>query len=392
MLKTYCVASLTNKVLHFVIWKRYNIIEEFRLLRARGIENQAITDYEDVPIACCRVDEAGLISRCNEIFAFLLGFQIEELQRVSLYDLLSGEVRDQLARVINNSNGNLGTFSQHVWLKRKDGSTFPAIVNMKLVLDGKKRLKFGNIVVIDDTFNYKAIEDIAKDKEELRKRERLKNEFVAIASHELRTPIQPILGFALLAKRKTISEEAAWEGVLGEARRLQQLANDILDVSRIESDNIKYEFVKVRINELLRHTVDSLATEASQVSISVEHDPSENDLVIDADRSRITQVITNVVGNAIKFTAKGSINIRTRALGGFVEISVADSGRGISPEILPKLFEKFATKDHGEGTKKGTGLGLYISKAIVTAHKGTITALNNKDGGATFLITLPISH
>lgn len=353
----------------------------------------ADTSYDNIPIACCRIDANGFIVHCNEMFAFLFGFESRELEQVLFYDLIANGEKEVIHKVLTCTDGNIGTFSQQLSVKRKDGTVFPAIVNVKLVLDHRKELRFGNVVIIDYSFTYKVIEDIARDKEELRKKERLKNEFVAIASHELRTPIQPILGFALLAKKKTITEEVAWDGVLTEARRLQQLANDILDVSRIDSDNIKYEFVKVRINELIRHTVDSLTNDANKaLSVTFEHGQDEQELVIDADRSRITQVITNLVGNALKFTPEGSIKIRTKVTDGLFEISVADTGKGIPTEIMPKLFEKFATKDHGEGTKKGSGLGLYISKAIVTAHNGTITAFNNEQGGATFLVKIPVVH
>jgi PAS domain S-box-containing protein len=324
--------------------------------------------------------------------AFLFGYEKEELSHVSLLDLSVGTPEDLIHRVATATQHEVGVFSRRLWFKRKDGTTFPAVLNVKLVFDGQRSLRHGNIVIIDDTFNYRTIEGIEKDNEELKKKERLKNEFVAIASHELRTPIQPILGFALLAKRGTISQEAAWEGVLGEARRLQQLANDILDVSRIESDNLKYDFGKVKINELIRHAIDSLTTDANkEVTVTFDYPPSEGEITIDADRSRITQVISNIVGNAIKFSPHGTIKVSSCVLSDKFEIKISDNGGGIPNEILPKLFEKFVTKGHGEGNKKGTGLGLYISKAIILAHHGEISAFNSQ-GGATFLIRLPITN
>lgn len=369
------------------------VTREEEMLRASREQIVDNNTYENIPVPCCKIDEAGFIRECNDLFAFVLGYESHELIEMSVHDLISNGTRDIVHKLASETKGNLGVFSQHIWLRKKDGSTFPAIVNIKLVMDEANRLRYGNIVVIDDTFNYRTIEGIAKDKEELKKKERLKNEFVAIASHELRTPIQPILGFALLAKRGTITQEVAWEGVLAEARRLQQLANDILDVSRIESDNLKYEFSKVKVNELISHAVNSLSMESGKtLEITFDHKPSEEDLVIDADRSRITQVITNVVGNAIKFTQQGSVRIESEVQGGFIEIRVSDTGGGIPADLLPKLFEKFATKDHGGGEKKGSGLGLYISKAIVAAHNGTITAHNNEQGGATFVIRLPLSN
>jgi signal transduction histidine kinase len=168
-----------------------------------------------------------------------------------------------------------------------------------------------------------------------------------------------------------------------------------LDFSRIESDNLKYEFSRVKINELVRHAVDSLTGELNKdISVSVDYSDSDADLLIDADRSRITQVITNLVGNAIKFTSRGSIKVESRTYvdRNRLEIKISDTGGGIPIDILPRLFEKFVTKDHGEGNKKGSGLGLYISRAIVTAHNGELTATNNPEGGATFLISLPINR
>lgn len=364
------------------------------MLKVSDERNRDYTEnvsHEGIPIAYCKIDAAGFIRDCNEMFASLFGYEHDDLKHVSLLDLAVGAPDDLIRRVATGTLHEIGVFSRRLWFKRKDGSTFPVVLNVKLVFGKERDLKYGNIVVIDDTFNYRTIEGIEKDNEELKKKERLKNEFVAIASHELRTPIQPILGFALLAKRGTISQEAAWEGVLGEARRLQQLANDILDVSRIESDNLKYDFTKVKINELIRHAIDSLTTDANKdVTVTFDHSNSEADLVIDADRSRITQVISNIVGNAIKFSPHGTIKVSSSVLNDRFEIKISDNGGGIPQEILPRLFEKFVTNGHGEGNKKGTGLGLYISKAIVAAHRGEISAFNS-EGGATFVIRLPVS-
>jgi PAS domain S-box-containing protein len=354
-----------------------------------------IMPCDQIPIPCCTIDDSGFMLDYNELFASLFGYSRQELFEVSFLDIADAAPRNFVHKALAKISGQVGIFSQRVWLNRKDGSTFPAILNVRRLRDKQGNLAGANIVIIDDTFNYRAIEDIEKDKKELKRKELLKNEFVAIASHELRTPIQPILGFAVLAKRGTISQEQAWEGVLAEARRLQQLANDILDVSRIDSDSLRYDYSKVKINELIRHVVESLGTEMSKdVPIMVNHDPAERDLQIDADRSRMTQLMTNVVGNAVKFTQKGQIRVETKATveKNTLEIKVSDTGEGISADIMPRIFEKFVTKDHGAGDKKGSGLGLYISKAIVNAHNGEITGFNNNEGGATFVIRLPISR
>jgi signal transduction histidine kinase len=231
--------------------------------------------------------------------------------------------------------------------------------------------------------------------EDFRKRDKLKDEFIAVASHELRTPIQPIIGYAFLAKKGKVSQEEAWDAVLKEARRLQQLANDILDVSKMDSGNIVYFMDNDKINSLLVSIADSVKNVLPpNVSISVEFDEAETDLEIWIDRSRITQLISNLLNNAMKFTERGRIRILSKALHNEnkIEINVIDTGRGISDEMMPMLFQKFATRGHGNvQNNKGTGLGLYLCKAIVHGHNGDISAFNNSEGGATFVITLPIS-
>lgn len=231
--------------------------------------------------------------------------------------------------------------------------------------------------------------------EELRKRDKSKDEFIAVASHELRTPIQPILGYAFLAKKGKVSHEEAWDAVLKDARRLQQLANDILDVSKVETGNIVYSMQNEKINMLLVSIVNYMKSKmVPSVKISVEFDETELDQEISMDRSRMAQVFTNLLNNAVKFTEQERIKVESKTLRSEnrVEISVSDTGRGIPTEITPHLFEKFANEGHGNAqNQKGAGLGLYICKAIVQGHRGEISAYNNSEGGATFKISLPIS-
>lgn len=232
--------------------------------------------------------------------------------------------------------------------------------------------------------------------QELKTRGKAKDEFIAVASHELRTPIQPILGYALLARKGKISQDVAWDGVLKEARRLQQLANDILDVTKIDSGNLSFLLKNEKINELISSIVDGLRGELQAgVEMTVVHDETYREIELSVDRSRIAQVLSNLIGNAMKFTNAGTIQVITKVNSeqNVFEIRVTDTGTGIPTEIIPALFEKFVTKGHGDvKNNKGTGLGLYISKAIVEMHGGKIIAFNNNtQPGATFLITLPLS-
>lgn len=232
--------------------------------------------------------------------------------------------------------------------------------------------------------------ELEQANEELKRKDLLKDEFISIASHELRTPVQPILGFASLAKKGKIEQDKAWHGVLQHARRLQHLANEILDVSRIESGNLTYTMEKVRINDIILDVVNAAKPNVSK-DVSIEIKLDEN-IEIDADKSRITQVLTNIIDNAVKFTRKGAIKAESFVFAerGKIEIKISDTGGGIPNDVLPNLFEKFATKSVQDGNQHGAGLGLFISRAIVNAHKGEIFAYNNNEGGATFTIVLPV--
>ena len=243
---------------------------------------------------------------------------------------------------------------------------------------------------------------------ELNKKDKLKDEFVGIASHELRTPVQSILGFASLASSGQIEPKQACEGILLEAYKLQQLTNDLLDVSRIKSgSSLTFAMEKVRINEIILDIVNGVKPSLKEgVSIETKiggngggiednNDNNNSDMEIYADKGRITQAISNIVGNAVKFTTSGTIIVESNVSNDKkrVEVKVSDSGSGIAEDILPNLFDKFVTKTLGNENKRGTGLGLYITKAIIDAHKGKIFAYNNKQGvGATFTIVIPTVH
>jgi len=194
-----------------------------------------------------------------------------------------------------------------------------------------------------------------------------------------------------------------------EAYRLQQLTSDLLDVSRIESGiSLTYAMETVRINEIILDVVNGVKVSLKDgVSIETKiggrngvgcmeannsNNSDNNDIEIYADKSRISQAISNIVVNAVKFTARGTIIVETNVSEDkeSVEVKVRDSGSGIAEDILPNLFDKFVTKTLGNENKRGTGLGLYITKAIIDAHKGKIFAYNNKGGvGATFTIVIP---
>ena len=225
--------------------------------------------------------------------------------------------------------------------------------------------------------------------------ERMQKEFIGIAAHELRNPIQPILGLAEIVKSK-IKDAKQYESldiIIRNAKRLKRLTEDILDVTKIESQSLdlkKEQFnlsdvITNAMNDIMR-SIDFLRKSQRNAIKLLYHQPQ--DIFIQADKGRITQVILNLLSNAVKSTEEGtiSVSLEKKEDNDHVVISVKDTGAGIDPGILPRLFTKFATKSFA-----GTGLGLYISKSIVEAYGGKIGAENNSDGrGATFAFSLPL--
>jgi signal transduction histidine kinase len=230
--------------------------------------------------------------------------------------------------------------------------------------------------------------------EQLKIQGKMQKEFINIAAHELRTPIQPILGLSEVLHSKEEDEEKRRliDIISRNAKRLHHLTEDILDTSKIESQSLKLNKEQFNINDLISNVVQDYRNQIKKDdNITLLHE-SKNDInfFVKADRYRITQVISNLLNNAIKFTKKGTVSVtlekKKEDNQQKVLVSVKDSGTGIHSDILPRLFSKFATK-----AEKGTGLGLFISRSIVEAHGGRIWGENNIDGkGARFGFTLPL--
>ena len=251
--------------------------------------------------------------------------------------------------------------------------------------------------------------------EQLKYKDQLKDQFINIAAHELKTPIQPILGLTeVIRSRSTASnmqkQDAEFlEIIIRNAKRLQGLSEKILDISKIENRILRLDKEKFNINEKLRDIIKDLKSREKEVEI-IFAEPNIDPIIVDADRIRIDEVISNLLTNAVESTknsVKGGSKTYDQDLNtisvfttikpngrdnnkdkkeGEIVISIRDRGTGIDPVIQEKLFTLFVTK-----SETGSGLGLFISKGIVEAHGGKIWAENNTDGkGATFSFSLPI--
>ena len=223
-----------------------------------------------------------------------------------------------------------------------------------------------------------------------------------MAAHELRSPIQPILGLSEILRygknrgesssKLSKEDELVLDIIIRNARRLLRLEQNILDMTRIESKTLHLDIETLDLNDIISNSIHDAQYEIDSGRVDLEYNATKsngtNRILIEADRARLTQVLSNLLSNAAKFSKEGSIIVNTEKKGSEAFVSIRDTGPGIQPDIMTKLFSKFVTN-----SSRGSGLGLYISKSIIEAHGGKIWAENNSDGkGATLTFSMPISQ
>ena len=285
------------------------------------------------------------------------------------------------------------------------------------VIAQNKGSNIDELSVLSNSFNYmvnslknikkqdELINELKKTNEELKYKDQLKNEFINVAAHEIKTPIQPIIALSELLHQEGINNIEKNKELLNiifrNSKRLKQLTEDVLDVASIESGSFlltKEKFnLKEMITDVLKEYKQTIQNK-NNIKFFLEFNDN-NEISIEADRNRLTQVIHNLLDNAIKFTKEGSITViveikkdNTNDKSDEILVSIKDTGAGIHPEVLPKLFTKFVTKS----PIAGTGLGLFICKNIIEMHGGKIWATNNKEKdkgeGSTFTFSLSLKQ
>jgi signal transduction histidine kinase len=378
--------------------------------------------------ALTRIDRLGLldylIDKCNERIKGKEEGEGEDIIQVKLICPISDVNLNIVNRILQNT-----TASNNIRIVNGNNSSSGIII-----VDNKRFLKaelrepeaehFSETIGLSFYSNSKPSVESYKlffellwnertTNEQFKLSDKMQREFINIAAHELRTPAQSVLGYTELLREDALHMQGnigesieAIEAIYRNAKRLQRLANDILDVSRIESQALNLDKEAISIDDLLFRIVEdykchirkdnrNISGKKSVLQLSYTTQNSNSELIVEADRDRISQVVSNLINNAIKFTSKkgGTISVAAEKRNGSkndnheeVVVNIVDTGEGIHHEIIPRLFTKFASKSNS-----GTGLGLYISKSIIESHGGKIWAENNPDGkGATFSFSLPI--
>ncbi|MBI4781291.1 MAG: response regulator [Oscillatoriophycideae cyanobacterium NC_groundwater_1537_Pr4_S-0.65um_50_18] len=336
----------------------------------------------------------------NAAFARMHGYRIEELVGRSILTLFPSDCHEQIQAAIRlaNAMGHYAVESKHV---RKDGTVFSVWIDMTAVKDPQGQVRYRIVSVQDIT----ALKQAEVEREKLLTLEQtarqaaetanqIRDQFLAVLSHELRTPLNPILGWAKLLKSGLLDAtktQIALATIERNAQIQAQLIEDLLDIARILEgklalaiDSVDLRFVVSAAQETVR-----LAADAKHIELRTILEPNVSVL---GDVTRLQQVVWNLLSNAVKFTPQGGqVEVRVAQVQDQAQIQVRDTGKGICPEFLPYVFDRFRQAD-GATTRQfgGLGLGLAIVRQIVELHGGTVSADSLGEGqGSTFTVTLP---
>jgi signal transduction histidine kinase len=327
----------------------------------------------------------GLVLFLVALFYFYKN-QLYKKSDVFYKGILGALVIDIFGQIIMSYSTTSFDTAHNVAHVLKDAAYFVNIIGLALSsIQYNEKLREANRNLIERE------EIIRSQLEKLKESDKMKDEFINVAAHELRTPIQPILGLSEFIRHKVNDKEREYiDVIIRNAKRLKRLTENILDVTKIESQSLKLNKERFNLNDVITNTIDDIIINKGffkNTNIKLLYEPK--DIFIEADMQQLTRVISSLLNNAIKFTKEGTISIIAENKDSQVFVSVKDTGEGIDPEILPRLFSKFATKSF-----EGTGLGLFIAKSIVEAHDGKVWAENNHNGkkGATFIFSLPLSN
>ena len=365
-------------------------------------ESKLSSIFKSVPEAIVVADSRGHIVQCNDATAAIFDYPMDALmgQRVNMLmaEAEQGRHDQYMDRYLNTGEKRLMNQPRVLQGRRRDGSLFPVRLTISETRLDNEHFFIG--VMQDFTAIQSAQDLLVEAKNKAEQANRMRGEFLANMSHEIRTPMNGIVGMTELALDTTHPAQQKEYLVLARdsANHLLQIINEILDFSKIEAKALELELLEVSPAQLVRHTVRSLEqlARAKQIDLQLVTEPDVPDLLW-LDPVRMRQVLTNLIGNAIKFTEQGAVTVKTELLPSddaktvLLRISVADTGIGFDPERTEALFSPFTQAD-GSVTRSfgGTGLGLAITRSLVQLMGGFITAEGRPGKGATFVATLPV--
>ena len=386
----YPILDNNNKVIEYISI-RVDITEQIKKQEQLNKALHLITKskfmtniYEHSPSLFRTIDTNGCILECNQSYADSLGYSKEEIIGQTIYEHASEESIPALKKTFQKwiSKGHIS--NSEIFLRRKDGTTFPVSINANNLYDDKGNLIGSNTILQDITEMYN-----------LRKQ---KDDFLAMITHELKTPLVPIIGYTdLLLEQKfgelTEKQHSSLNSIRINSKSLLRLISDLLDLQKLELGTFRFSKNNFILSDLIQECLHQISTEFNDKNIKVMQN-IENNLYCYCDSDRIKQTILNLITNAIDFCPKtnGQITISLRHEKNTAKIIIRDNGRGMTESELSMLFTKFyqadpsITRVHG-----GTGLGLSICNAIVSEHGGQISVKSEGlQKGTEIQIVLPL--
>jgi PAS domain S-box-containing protein len=366
--------------------------EPFRLLV------ESVKDY-----AIFILDPNGYISTWNLGAEVINGYRADEIigKHFSIFYTEEDLAWDKPGYELKVAT-EVGRFEDEGWRIRKDGTRFWANVIITALRDKDGTLRGFGKVTRDLTERKNAEEQrlqLAREqvaRSEAEAASRAKDEFLATISHELRTPLNAILGWGRMLRKSRLNEENFIRGldtIERNAKLQAQLIDDLLDVSRIISGKLRLTVMPIDLSPIIESAIDSIRPAADAKGIRLQVLLDSNAGLISGDPDRLQQIVWNLLSNAVKFTEKqGRIQVRLQRINSHVEITVSDNGRGISPDFLPYVFDRFRQADSSISRMHGgLGLGLAIVRHLVELHGGTVRAQSpGERQGATFTVEMPM--
>lgn len=354
------------------------------------------TLFEHAPDGLMVMNVRGEPLYINSRLLDILGYSREELMNLTFADLLTEEsCRDAMKNHMNFFLGRDYRKKLDMIFKARSGEK--RIVSVS-VSDYRLQGDYAIISFADVTDERMSLQQLKEANDRLQGLDHLKSEYINTATHELRTPVTVIHSYCSLIKETgddNFSEEQRQylNAALESCERLTELVNDMLDLSKLDAGKEEMAFEENSIIEPIREVYTVLAPFASKSGLDMSIEPFQENLSACFDNAHIRCVLTNLIGNAIKFTPRGGkIGISVAKDGNEVHVSVTDTGEGIPEHYVPRIFDEFYQVKSDNGSPKGTGLGLAICKRIVNAHRGKMWVVSAPRKGSRFTFSLPISR
>ena len=341
-------------------------------------------------------DLTSIITSWNPAATRMFGWTEAEAIGKSIRMIIPNELQSEEDVVLSKIRAGDKVDHYETIRQRKDGTRINISLTVSPIRDSSGTIVGASKIARDITERVRLAEENARLYEMARDANRMKDEFLAVLSHELRTPLNAIVGYARLLRGGVLAADKAERGLETLERNatwLSQIIEDVLDVSRIVSGKLGLDVQPVELPVIVDNAVATIqpAAEGKAVRVQTMIDPNVGP--VSGDPDRLQQVVWNLVSNAVKFTPKGGrIQVRLERVNSHIEISVSDTGMGISPDFLPYVFDRFRQAESGTTRKTGgLGLGLAIVRHIVEMHGGTVSASSGGPGqGATFKVQLPL--